>query len=449
MRINKVIITRLFGMFDHDIPFKVDDRITIIHGPNGVGKTTILKLIADLFSMRFRSLRSTPYDQLIINFDNNSILTIQRRPGEESQEPFQVIFTFKKGKKKSEHKLLSLAEIRNFRRRFPLSAIEEYVEPLERIGPSTWFDHSTGDNISLDEALYRYSDILPVGLFETDFEFPSWLHDIITSLPAHFIQTQRLFAVPSENIYEDARSSHSRSSRRYKTESMVKRYSNNMATQIQETLRQSGSLAASLDRMFPQRLIKSKLPKKAAEKFILLEYEKQTNYRNRLMEAGLIDAEHQVELPKRRLYNSERKVLWYYLSDVNKKLQVFDELLSKVELFKDIINTRFLYKTFTVDKENGFVFTTQKKEVVPLTALSSGEQHELVLSYQLLFKVKQKSLILIDEPELSLHVTWQHKFLDDIGRISKLADLDFLIATHSPSIIHKRSDLMVPLGGPD
>ncbi len=436
-------------MFDHNIPFKVDDRITIIHGPNGVGKTTILKLIADLFSMRFHSLRSTPYDQLIIHFDNNSILTIQRRPGKKSQAPFQLIFTFKKGKKKSEHKLSSSAEIRNFRRRFPLSIVEENVEPLERIGHCTWFDHSTGDKISLDEALYRYGDILPVDLSETVFKFPSWLHDMITSLPVHFIQTQRLFAVPSENIYEDARSSRSISSHRYKTESMVKRYSNNLVTQIQETLRQSGSLAASLDRMFPQRLIKSKLPKKSTEKYILHEYEKQTNYRNRLMEAGLIDAEHQVELPKRRLYDSERKVLWYYLSDVNKKLQIFNELLSKVELFKDIINTRFLYKTFTVDKENGFVFTTKEQESVPLTVLSSGEQHELVLSYQLLFKVKQKSLILIDEPELSLHVTWQHKFLDDIVRISKLADLDFLIATHSPSIIHKRNDLMVPLGGPD
>ena len=37
-----------------------------------------------------------------------------------------------------------------------------------------------------------------------------------------------------------------------------------------------------------------------------------------------------------------------------------------------------------------------------LVRLSSGEQHELVLAYDLLFKVKEKSLVLIDEPELSL-----------------------------------------------
>ena len=37
------------------------------------------------------------------------------------------------------------------------------------------------------------------------------------------------------------------------------------------------------------------------------------------------------------------------------------------------------------------------------------------------------------------------KFLDDITRISDLIDIDFLIATHSPSIIHTRTDLMTEL----
>jgi predicted ATP-binding protein involved in virulence len=136
------------------------------------------------------------------------------------------------------------------------------------------------------------------------------------------------------------------------------------------------------------------------------------------------------------------------MSDVDQRLGVFDELLKKVELFKEIINTRFLYKRFTLDKSRGFVFTNDKGVVLPATALSSGEQHELVLAYQLIFKVQSKALILIDEPEISLHVTWQHMFLDDLMRISKLVNLDFVIATHSPSIVHKRTDLMVPLEGP-
>lgn len=142
---------------------------------------------------------------------------------------------------------------------------------------------------------------------------------------------------------------------------------------------------------------------------------------------------------------SSTLVLWFYLSDIDEKHKVFDSLLNKVELFEDIINSMFLYKSFAINTSKGFVLTLDSGENVPLNCLSSGEQHELVLTYELLFKVPEKSFIMIDEPELSLHVTWQHKFLNDIERISKLADLDFLIASHSPSIIHDRRSLMVSL----
>ena len=43
-------IRSLFGYFDHKVPLKTDDRITIIHGPNGVGKDNgSSRLIYDLF----------------------------------------------------------------------------------------------------------------------------------------------------------------------------------------------------------------------------------------------------------------------------------------------------------------------------------------------------------------------------------------------------------------
>ena len=41
MRITKISVKGLFGMFDHEIPLNQESRITIIHGPNGVGKTVL------------------------------------------------------------------------------------------------------------------------------------------------------------------------------------------------------------------------------------------------------------------------------------------------------------------------------------------------------------------------------------------------------------------------
>ena len=49
MRIKRVFVKRLFNLFDHDINMKMDDRITIVHAPNGFGKTAILRMISGLF----------------------------------------------------------------------------------------------------------------------------------------------------------------------------------------------------------------------------------------------------------------------------------------------------------------------------------------------------------------------------------------------------------------
>ena len=49
-RIKQISVKNLFGMFDHTISLNLDERITIIHGLNGFGKTAILRLLDTLFS---------------------------------------------------------------------------------------------------------------------------------------------------------------------------------------------------------------------------------------------------------------------------------------------------------------------------------------------------------------------------------------------------------------
>ena len=41
-RLTKIEVVNLFGVFRHVIPLNLTDRITIIHGPNGYGKTALL-----------------------------------------------------------------------------------------------------------------------------------------------------------------------------------------------------------------------------------------------------------------------------------------------------------------------------------------------------------------------------------------------------------------------
>ena len=102
-----------------------------------------------------------------------------------------------------------------------------------------------------------------------------------------------------------------------------------------------------------------------------------------------------------------------YVKDMEEKLGVF-RLSQKIESMQEFINSRFKHKTMRIERERGFVFYSwDSEDEVPLKSLSSGEQHEIVLIYEMLFKVKKDFLVLIDEPEISLHVAWQLRFLED------------------------------------
>ncbi len=54
-------------------------------------------------------------------------------------------------------------------------------------------------------------------------------------------------------------------------------------------------------------------------------------------------------------------------------------------------------------------------------------------------------MIIVDEPELSLHVRWQESFVDAIQKASPR--LQIILATHSPSIVLDRIEKCVDLSG--
>jgi len=367
-------------------------------------------------------------------------LTVARDATDEKELP-QLHLTYQSDKEKIKHRVKQISE-RGARQHFPINIVEALIDPLERIGSGEWLDQSTGDILTIEEVLFKYGDFLPEELRLPTEPLPEKIRQVLDKTNVSLIETQRLFTKSSKKAHAALR-------RRFEARERitVEEYSNDLIKNVQHQLRESGTLSASLDRDFPRRLLETALPTEATEEKIRDLYVEQSDYRDRLMKAGLMKPEQQVPLPTGELSQMERKVLWIYLTDVQHKLELFDTLLLRAELLREIINSRFSYKKFELDAEDGFVFKSDHDiSRVPLRDLSSGEQHELVLSYDLLFKTQKKALVLIDEPELSLHVSWQRKFLEDIGKIAKLADLDFLIATHSPSIIHNRRDLMVGLG---
>ena len=81
------------------------------------------------------------------------------------------------------------------------------------------------------------------------------------------------------------------------------------------------------------------------------------------------------------------------------------------------------------------------------TDLSAGEIQITAFYYELLFECPKNALLLIDEPEISMHIVWQLGLIDDLKAIlSVLGDARAVVATHSPQILGGYRDLQVDLG---
>jgi hypothetical protein len=190
VRIQKVAISALFGMFDHVIPMKMDDRITIIHGPNGFGKTVLLKMMADLLGGRFLALRFMPFESLRIEFDNRSALEVERAPGDGKRSAEIELQYTHRGESPRRFKPNFPTE-RSMD--FPLGMIENEVEGLERTGPQTWTYIPTSEEFSLDDVIDTFGDQLPsFARQHRARNEPDWFKEIRDSVPIRFIETQRL-----------------------------------------------------------------------------------------------------------------------------------------------------------------------------------------------------------------------------------------------------------------
>ena len=383
-------------------------------------------------------LRNSPTRH--VTFDDGSRLTVVRTPGESSPR-----LSYATSTQQTEiyvpEPLSRALEVP-----FPSGAIEDIVPGLTQIGPSEWRNVHTGEDLDLDDVITIYADIIPFDFDIPEQKFPPWLRNIRALLPVRFIDTERL-----TNHSTHKRRPRHRSLYSYMApERTVRLYSDRVARKVQQTLTEYATLSQSLDRSFPARLVEEPTSEPLSKAQLAQDLAKVEKRRSEIVEAGLLLQEHEsLSVPViESMDESRRSVLAVYAQDANKKLSVFDDLYARVNTFVRIANARLLYKQVSVSQE-GLKVSNSDGSALELEMLSSGEQHEIVLLFDLLFRTEKNSLIMVDEPELSLHVAWQREMLKDLQEMAELSDFRALLATHSPQIIGDKWDLTIELQGPD
>ena len=115
-------------------------------------------------------------------------------------------------------------------------------------------------------------------------------------------------------------------------------------------------------------------------------------------------------------------------------------LAESVIIFKDIVNEFFIDKSVTVSENGKIGITMYNGMSLPIQRLSSGEKQILIMFFALLFHADAGSVVILDEPEISLHVSWQQKLGRYFSDICRVRGIQMIVATHSPQVIHDMWD---------
>ena len=93
-------------------------------------------------------------------------------------------------------------------------------------------------------------------------------------------------------------------------------------------------------------------------------------------------------------------------------------------------------KNIQITNEGTIYFeTAYTTDEVDITYLSSGEKQLVNLFANFIFKVSdmKSGIFVADEPELSLHLDWQAKFIRQLHQINP--NIQLIFATHSPELV--------------
>lgn len=125
-----------------------------------------------------------------------------------------------------------------------------------------------------------------------------------------------------------------------------------------------------------------------------------------------------------------------YISNTEEDLtgkEVREKVAKEINDIFSILDLDIKLQGLSRDERSMPIFSNSFGEEFDINDLSSGEKQLFVRTLAIKMLEPENSIILIDEPELSLHPKWQQKILEVYKKIGK--NNQIIIATHSPHIL--------------
>jgi len=142
-----------------------------------------------------------------------------------------------------------------------------------------------------------------------------------------------------------------------------------------------------------------------------------------------------------QIYTLQRRYLDYQVNIANRMIEALQngnapeaQRLSAVKTkFQDMIDRLFAETGKTIIRTANEIRFLQIGEELTPYQLSSGEKQMLVILLTVLVEDNKPYLLLMDEPEVSLHIDWQQQLIELITTLNPNAQI--VLTTHSPALI--------------
>ncbi|MCR4994226.1 MAG: AAA family ATPase [Bacteroidales bacterium] len=145
-----------------------------------------------------------------------------------------------------------------------------------------------------------------------------------------------------------------------------------------------------------------------------------------------------------QLYQLQRRYLDYQVNQSNRIVSLFtaadpdaqakaSQIASEKVHFQDLVDNLFRATGKVIDRTSNEIYFHHLDERIPPYLLSSGEKQMLIILLTVLVEDRQPYVLMMDEPEISLHIEWQQQLLELITDLNPNAQV--ILTTHSPAVI--------------
>lgn len=425
--IKKIEVSKLFGVYDYNIDLSHNKGygLSILYGDNGAGKSTILRLIYFLLSSKLQAghksnVGNIEFRSFKIEMSNGSEIIADRSKAKDS---LSGGFTYSLVKNKKKQSVT--------------------FETCSREGqPAVTLKDESSSFKVYKSIIYELSSykILFISDNRRDIDKEENDDDILGVITRPNVKYPRLVDDKTDVLVGEIR----------KLENWIVSSVLNASMKGEEKNSEVyDHILASLTSKKEQSVISVEDIKKElndisekTKRFVTLGFISDPEYNtviNRLDKIDAIDIQ------------ITYKILYPYIETQKKKLESLDRLVNTISFLVQNLQNNYLYnKEVSYSVVDGFKITHKGKDGnIDYSSFSSGEKQLILLFSKIIRQAGQSSLIIIDEPEISLNIKWQRNLMDTILYLIKDTNTQLLISTHSFEILSKHVKDVVKLENTD